>query len=300
MSDPGGGIDDLWVVDTAGDAPAPVATGADEPAPAAVVPDAARGARRAAVAAIAIVALLAGYLVGFARGSADLERGSAGTTSIVALPPEATTAPPTITTAPPSTTAAVAGLEPPAVALTTLAFDDGLPTSVAGADLEVDGSWTARDGALASEPVEALPADRAKPRLLGTGPAIRAVPSTPPIRAAVRLVAPTAHSSLVLGDGAGSAWQLGIAPDLGRLLLIEVRGEDQQQRAFVDVALAAGTEIGLYLLDGRVGVSVDGQARTVQSFFGPADAVDAAGIVPTEVAVVASDGELVIDDLSFG
>jgi hypothetical protein len=245
------------------------------------------------VGLVAVACLLLGYLVGWARGSADLDRGAATTTSVVTLPSQpATSAPPTTagTTLPPTP-----GPELPPVEATTFDFADGLPGA-----LEASDGTAVVDGELVTGPVDPLPEDQPKPRLLDTAPQVRASNGAPVTVASVRLAQPSARAVLAFAIAGDASWQLAVAPDLQSIVLYEVRGAEQQQRAFLDLDVQPGTVIGLFLVDGQVGITVDGGTRTFQSFFGPSGSISAAGIEGSDVALIAGDGTTAFDDLTIG
>lgn len=244
---------------------------------------------------VAVAALLLGYLVGWSRGTADLERGSSPTTSVVTLPePVASTAAPTTAT-PAPTEPAAPGPELPPVTTRTFDFADGIPAEVdAAAGIEVI------DGVVLAGPVEPLADDQPKPRLLDAAPQIRASNGAEITVASVRLVEPTPRASLAFAISGADYWQLAVAPGLQQLVLYEVRDGTQQQRALLDVAVTPGMAIGLFLVDGQVGITVDGATRQFQSFFGPAGSIDAAGIEGDDAAAIAGDGTTRFDDLTIG
>jgi hypothetical protein len=275
--------DDLWT-------PAEPGTPGDAPAPRA-------GRARIAIGTglVAIASLLLGYLVGWSRGSADLDRGSAPTTSVVTLPaPVASSAVPTTATPAPVEPSAP-GPELPPVDTTTFDFADGIPSEV-----EATEGIEVVDGVVEAGPVEPLPDDQPKPRLLDVAPQIRASNGAEITVASVRLVEPTSRASLAFAIDGGAYWQLAVAPGLQQLVLYEVRDGTQQQRAFLDVAVTPGMAIGMFLVDGQVGITIDGATRQFQSFFGPTGSIDAAGIEGDDAAAIAGDGTTRFDDLTLG
>jgi hypothetical protein len=276
--------------------PPPAETGADAvEAVEGPVPPPSRARLLVGVGLVAVSCLLLGYLVGWTRGSADLDRGSGPTTSVVTLAtPVASSTVPT-TTAPAPTDPPAPGPELPPVEVTTFDFADGVPAEVdAAAGIEVI------DGVAVAGPLEPLPDDQPKPRLLDAAPQIRASYGAEVTVASVRLVEPTARASLAFAIDGAAYWQLAVAPSLQQLVLYEVRDGTQQQRAVLDVAVTPGMAIGLFLVDGEVGITIDGATRQFRSFFGPEGSIDAAGIEGDDAAAIAGDGTTRFDDLTIG
>jgi hypothetical protein len=309
-----GGGDDIWM-DRPGDgplAPPPVEDGpgtdgsvpVDEPTGTdpGSLPEGDEGAgsapRRPTLAiggaAIAIVALLAGYGLGLARGRTEQGRGTSPTTSIVRSPETTATA----STQPTAQPTGVPSGDVPTLQH-ALGFDDGvIPTSVEGAEVVVTPGWVVDRQRLLA-PLPGRPDDVEAPALPGVAP-VFAVSGTEPITVAtVSLTEPTGFSGLTLGDEV-RGWQLVVTPDLDEIRLYEVRDGVQQQRASLVQPIDPATNLGLYVTAGGVGVVVQGRPVEVKAFFGDTTLV-ASDHPPTRTAsLVAGMGQSGFDAFAFG
>lgn len=249
-----------------------------------------------AVAAIAVVALAVGFGLGSLRSATELDRGASPTTSVVTRPAGgAPTTPTAPTTAPPAAA-------PPTVAPTTstLAFDGSIPAAVDGATVTASTGWTVADGSVAAPDDRPLPIGAALPRPPGQDPSLTVAPSAPVATATVRLVEPTGFSGLGLGTGADGSWQLVASPELDQLRLFQDTAGLQEQRALLDLPITEGMAIGVYVVDDRIGVLIDGKPVELRTFFGPQFTVEAPGIDRSTVTLVVGDGGPRFDDLAFG
>lgn len=254
-----------------------------------------RGVPPVLVVALAVVALAIGFGLGSLRSSSDVDRGASPTTSLVTRPAGDTTA----TTSAPSSTAPAA--DAPSVPPITAAasFDDGVPNQVGGDPVEGGDGWTTEAGA-AVPPDDPLPPSAEVPRPAGDAPTLLIRRAQPASVASVRLAQPSPFSGLAMGTDPDHAWQLVASPDLAQLRLFQLRDGAPEQRAYADVPVAPGTAIGLYVADGRIGVVVDGQPITLQTFFGPSATVEAPDLDRSSVALVVGGRAPRFDDLAVG
>lgn len=260
-----------------------------------------RGVAPLVVVAIAVVALAIGFGLGSLRSSSDVDRGASPTTSVVGAPPGAsTTTPAAAGTSEPPATAAPADEAPSVPPISAAAsFDDAVPTEVGGDPVEGGEGWTT-EGGTAVPPDDPLPPSAELPRAPGTAPTLLIRRADPVAVASVRLAQPSPFSGLAIGTEPDGAWELVASPDLAQLRLFQLQDGVPQQRAYADVSVAPGIAIGLYVVDGRLGVVVDGQAITLQTFFGPAATVDAAAIDRSSVSLVVGGRAPRFDDLAVG
>ena len=250
----------------------------------------------ALVAVVAVVTLLAGYGLGLARGRTQQERGSSPTTSIVeapGTPPTASTSPGGVTT----TAAAPSGELPPL--RHAIAFDDGtVPTAIDGGEVVASSGWVVEEQRLAA-PAPGLPDDARAPRVPGTDP-VFAVQATDPVSVAtVSLTDPTGFSGLTLGDEV-RGWQVVVTPDLDEVRLFEVRDGVPQQRGYLQRPIEPGTNLGLYVAAGRIGVVVEGEPVELQTFFGPTATVVSDHPPARTASLAAGQEQAGFDALAFG
>lgn len=243
-------------------------------------------------AAVAVaIALVTGYAIGWARGSAGLDQGSGPTTSVVEpLPGGDASAP---TTDP-------GELPPPPATTAGAGFDGGLEATDGDLTLRAEGDWEVVEGAARPAAPTAVDPAAEVPPAPGDAPTLVASASSELTIARVRLATATAHSGLALAVRDGGAWQLAVSSGLDRVVLYEVVDGVPEQRAFVDAPVADGIELGLVLRDGRVAILVDGEQRALQGFFGAELDVDANGRQAGDAAVVAGAGQPAFDDLAVG
>ena len=204
--------------------------------------------RRVLLVGVAIVvAAMAGYLVGWSRGSADLDRGVSATTSIVAPAPGGNPVAPAPTTAP--TPAPTAEVEVPLRPITVVSFDDGIPDAAGDADVTSTPGWTTDTGAARPPTGEAEPAGDAGPPQLGQAPSIIATSAGPITLVTVDVRTPAAGTSIAIAIDGDDRWQLAISADSRELVLYEVRDDVAEQRGALNTEVAPGTQLGLFLVD---------------------------------------------------
>lgn len=245
------------------------------------------------VAALLALSLLVGYWGGWSHG----RNGAFGTGGDrVETPVTAPAAPP-----PPTTPAApVAALPLPPVTVTTLGFETGLPDASTGHAPTLIGPWQA-DGGRVVLTDAAPPIDDARPRRVSVGPSLLVPTPMPTSVASVVLTAPTPLSGLVVRYvDPDNYWAVVVDPGLDHVSLVEVREGEQTARGYVDVAVVAGTRIGVAVAGDVIGITVDGVPKVMNTFYGPRAGLSTAGIAGTQVGLLAGDGTPAFDDLSFG
>ena len=252
--------------------------------------------RRIAGAAVAIlvVGAVAGYLIGWSRGSAGLDDGASGTTYVIPNPAAAGS----------SGSDPTKVLSLPDVSTKTLSFaTDGLPATYEGRPvLAPRGAWKVDGGALGPTENPGLPAGATKPRLFGEGPDVVFGTGRRVTLVEATLAAPTAYSGVIgaFVDGR-NYWAALVDHGAKTVLLVEVKDGVESSRGFVGHVVTPGTKIGmLTTADGQITLLVDGKPQMLQTFFGNKPSVSAEGIQGQAVGLLAGEGSPTFTDLRFG
>lgn len=251
------------------------------------------------LATIVAVVAVAAYAVGAMRGSAGLDRGVSATTSIV-RPVGDTTAGTTEAPRPTGTADPSVGVQVPTVNVVFVGLGDGVPDSVPRATIDTTGSWTGNGSGAHPTSDGPAPADGDRPPSLGEAITMTISPDEAATLVIATLATPTAGSGVALQAVDGTAWQLAIAADLTQLRLYEVRDGVAQQRGYLDATLDGTSALGLFVVDGRVSVMLDGAVQRFQTFFGLDDSTSANGFEGGSPVVVAGAGQPLFTDIAFG
>ncbi len=255
------------------------------------------------VVAVFVVAAIVGYAVGWNRGEATVGDASSSTTLVTtgSSPSGGGGAATTATTAS-TTTQPVAAIVAPKVALTTVAFDTGIPRQVNGKTVDVlRGAWKATGGTVGPSKIDPIGEDAGGPRRYGEGPDLLVDTGAPVSQVDVVLVTPTLYSG-VIGrfQDARNYWVAVADKGLANVSLILVKDGVENSKGFVGGTVTPGMAIGMVDVDGQITITINGQPQVLTDFFGSKPTIPDEGIQGTSVGLLAGDGQPQFDNLRFG